>query len=84
MTERRREVIGQYHTYYVCDVHGWDFTGVDKDACPVCLGESTERERILEWIEGNRSGMELEPGEILYRDHFDSELLIAFIKGENK
>jgi hypothetical protein len=65
-------------------VHGWDFTGVDKDACPVCLGESTERERILEWIEGNRSGMELEPGEILYRDHFDSELLIAFIKGENK
>jgi hypothetical protein len=40
--------------------------------------------RILEWIEENRSGVEFEPGEVIYRDHFNSQSLIAFIKGENK
>lgn len=39
---------------------------------------------ILQWIEENRSGIEFEPGEVIYRDHFNSESLIAFIKGENK
>ena len=47
-------------------------------------GMLEERARILEWIEENRSGIELEPGEYIYRDHFNSQSLIAFIKGENK
>ena len=83
MSNRKREVVAEFTTYYVCDVHGWDYTNVDGDVCPVCLGESVERERIVKWVEENRSGMELEPGEILYRDHFNSESLIEFIKGEN-
>jgi hypothetical protein len=41
-------------------------------------------ERIIKWIEENRSALELEPGEYIYRDHFNSQSLIAFIKGENK
>ncbi len=77
-----REVVGKYSTYYVCDKHGWDFTNVDGDVCPVCLGESLESARIINWIEENRSSIELEPGEYIYRDHFRSESLIAFIKGE--
>ena len=40
--------------------------------------------RILKWIEENRSAIEIEPGENIYRDHFNSESLIAFIKGENE
>jgi hypothetical protein len=45
----------------------------------------TERElEILQWVEQNRSAIELEPGEVIYRDHFNSQSLIAFIKGENK
>lgn len=45
----------------------------------------TERElEIISWIEGNRSALELEPGEYIYRDHFNSESLIAFIKGETE
>jgi GTP cyclohydrolase I len=47
-------------------------------------GVREERERIIKWIEENRSGVEFEPGEVIYRDHFNSESLIAFIKGENK
>ena len=50
--------------------------------CPICYGEERERERIIKWIEENRSALELGPGEYLYRDHFNSESLIAFIKGE--
>lgn len=45
-------------------------------------GAEAERERILKWIEENRSGIEFEPGEVHYRDHFNSESLIAFIKEE--
>lgn len=45
----------------------------------------TERElEILQWVEQNRSAIEFEPGEVIYRDHFNSESLIAFIKGEGK
>ena len=43
-------------------------------------GVESERTRILEWIEENRSAIELEPGNNLYRDHFNSQSLIAFIK----
>ena len=46
-------------------------------------GVRAERERIIKWIEENRSALELEPGEYLYRDHFNSQSLITFIKGEN-
>lgn len=84
MSSRMREVVGEYSTWYVCDVHGWDFTNEDEDVCPVCLGESLERDRFIKWIEANRTAIELEPGNFLYRDHFSSESLIAFIKGENK
>ena len=41
-----------------------------------------EQDRILKWIEENRSTLELEPGNNMYRDHFNSQSLIAFIKGE--
>jgi len=47
MSNRLREVVGKHSTWYVCDLHGWDFTNEDKDVCPVCLGESLERERII-------------------------------------
>ncbi len=47
-------------------------------------GVRDERVRILQWIEENRSAIEIEPGENIYRDHFNSESLIAFIKGENE
>jgi hypothetical protein len=40
--------------------------------------------RIIKWIEENRSAIELEPDVYIYRDHFNSQSLIAFIKGENK
>jgi len=44
-------------------------------------GRLFERERIIKWIEKNRAAIEIEPGENIYRDHFNSESLIAFIKG---
>jgi hypothetical protein len=48
------------------------------------FGRSERELEILHWVEQNRSAIELEPGEVIYRDHFNSESLIAFIKGENK
>ncbi len=48
------------------------------------VGVEDANARIIEWIEENRSAIELEPGNNLYRDHFNSQSLIAFIKGENK
>lgn len=47
-------------------------------------GRDHERERIIKWIEENRTGMELAEGVVMYRDHFKSEDLIAFLKGESK
>lgn len=44
-------------------------------------GKISERARILSWIEANRTAIELEPGNFLYRDHFNSQSLIAFING---
>jgi hypothetical protein len=46
------------------------------------VGVEDANARIIEWIEANRSAIELEPGNNLYRDHFNSQSLIAFIKGE--
>ena len=48
------------------------------------VGVEDANARIIKWIEENRSALELEPGEYIYRDHFNSQSLIAFIKGENK
>lgn len=70
--------------YFDCNVHQ-----EDKDeiyACLSCYDDSVkqeERERIIRWIEENRSKIELEAGIFVYRDHFDSESLLNFIN-ENK
>jgi hypothetical protein len=48
------------------------------------LGVIDREQEILAWIEENRSAIELEPGNNIYRDHFNSESLIAFIKGLDK
>lgn len=40
-----------------------------------------ERKRIADWVEEHRSGIEYEPGVVIYRDHFDSDLLLDFING---
>ena len=45
------------------------------------LGAIDRAEEIIKWIQENRSAIELEPGEVLlYRDHFNSQSLIAFIR----
>jgi len=51
-------------------------------AMGVQIGIDEERQRIIEWIEENRSGVEIEDGVFMYRDHFRSEDLILFISGE--
>ena len=48
------------------------------------VGVAEERERIVKWIEENRSAIELEDGVFMYRDHFRSEDIIAFIEGGNE
>jgi hypothetical protein len=48
------------------------------------VGVAEERDRIVKWIEENRSAIELEDGVFMYRDHFRSEDIIAFIKGESE
>jgi hypothetical protein len=58
---------------------------IDKTDFPIeayRLGIKEERERILKWIEENRTGIEFDDGWIMYRDRFCSEDLITFIKGE--
>ena len=47
-------------------------------------GMLEERNRIIAWIEENRSALEIGEDEYIYRDHFNSQSLLAFIKGENK
>jgi hypothetical protein len=44
------------------------------------VGVAEERDRIVKWIEENRSAIELENGVFMYRDHFRSEDIIAFIQ----
>ena len=51
-------------------------------AMGVQVGIDEERQRIIEWIEENRSGVEIEDGVFMYRDRFRSEDLIRFISGE--
>ena len=47
-------------------------------------GIAEERERILKWIEENSSEYgSKDDGLYVKRDHFDSDDLIAFIKGES-
>jgi hypothetical protein len=46
------------------------------------LGVIDREQEILAWIEENRSAIEIEPGENIYRDHFNSQSLIDFIKGK--
>jgi hypothetical protein len=45
------------------------------------IAAAEERKRITDWIEENRSAVELEPGNNMYRDHFNSQSLLAFIEG---
>jgi hypothetical protein len=45
-------------------------------------GVAEERKRILDWIEDNRRKFELDDDVFIYRDSFNSEDLIRFIKGE--
>jgi hypothetical protein len=46
-------------------------------------GAAEERKRILDWILDNRSEFGSKDEDFyIYRDHFSSEDLIAFIKGE--
>lgn len=82
MTKRAREVVAAHSTYYVCDVHGWDFTNVDDDVCPVCLGETTERERVIKLLESrtNDSGSVLDETGNSIADLSDLTILI---KGEH-
>jgi hypothetical protein len=81
MADRLREVVGKHSTYYVCDEHGWDFTNVDKDVCPVCYGESLAEERIIKLLDiwdCNNDRCDCDSiDECVYR-----QKLIALIKGE--
>ena len=79
MSDRKREVVAEHSTYYVCDVHGWDFTDVDDDVCPVCMGESMERERIIELLEAQLAEQKIG---IFYADAIRASILI--IKGEDE
>jgi hypothetical protein len=46
-------------------------------------GVSRERKRISDWIEENRTYVEVEAGIGFYRDNFDSQSLLKFINMEN-
>jgi hypothetical protein len=49
--DRRRPVVGKSFTYFVCDVHNWDFGEDDPDdVCPVCLGEENMRRQVVVMI----------------------------------
>lgn len=47
-------------------------------------GIAEERQRILNWVEENRSLISLGDGDSIARDHFNSESLIAFIESEDQ
>ena len=42
-------------------------------------GRDEERKRISDWVEKNRTKMELVDGVYIYRDHFTSTSLLEFI-----
>jgi hypothetical protein len=74
--------VAEFSTYYVCDVHGWDFTNVDEDVCPVCLGESLERERIIKLLKVNLDD-DIKT-DSMFHQNAGIQIAIALIKGENK
>jgi hypothetical protein len=43
------------------------------------MGAIDLRQKLLEWIENNRTAIELDAGMAVWRDHFTSEDLIEFI-----
>ena len=48
---RRRHVISDSgkSSWFICDVHGWTYEESEElDNCPVCYGESLEKDRILQ------------------------------------
>ncbi len=47
------------------------------------LTQLAERERVVRWVEEHRSALELEPEVFIYRDHFNSRSLIAFLRGDD-
>ena len=47
-------------------------------------GVEDANERIIKWVEAHRTQIEFDSEVVITRDQFDSESLIAFIKGENK
>jgi hypothetical protein len=42
-------------------------------------GKQDARQEILDWIEENRTLIEFDEGGGIYRDHFTSEALVAFL-----
>jgi hypothetical protein len=65
-----------------CEKHDWDWDISDPTGCPVCYGESLERERVVKLLEGrtNGSGSVLDETGNSIADLSD---LIALIKGDN-
>ena len=70
-----------------------NFKGYEGPVCACCnpqqpekvtkaysRGIADERQRIINWIEANRSCLELSDDVKMYRDHFDSEFLLEFIR----
>ena len=52
MRETRRFVYGKNFSYFVCDVHGWDFgEDDDNDVCPKCQSETLTRDKIMSILE---------------------------------
>jgi hypothetical protein len=42
-------------------------------------GQQDARKEILDWIKDNRSFIEFDAGDGIYRDHFTSEDLVKFL-----
>lgn len=47
-------------------------------------GIAEERKRISDWVKEHRSVTEIDEGQYLIRDHFDSDSLLEFINEEQK
>ncbi len=56
---------------------------VETDQMLLELGRESERERISKWIEEHRTAIELDAGIYIYREHFDSQMLLDFINGKD-
>ena len=64
-------------------VKHWENLEGDKDLSTLTkeqVAAAEERQRIKNWIEENRSAIEIEPGENIYRDHFNSQSLLKFLE----